>query len=196
MKQGSYSNFLIRQANESYTRYKTSLFVGESQMVPQMVGDLLRADKVDGPVLDYGSGKHADHARSMQERGFDVYAHDIGDNFKSGVHRRNALGHSYALVYACSVLNVQGSKEMLDQTLQELRSAVWEGGLLICNLPLSPRYAAWDGPAGRDAQILHNKLRELFGEVEMSGGASNSPVFNCRNVDRPILSRIQKPRIG
>ena len=189
MKQGSYSDFLIRQANESYTQYTKSLFVGEAQMVPQMVGDMLRAGKVDGPVLDYGAGTHADHARSMQERGFDVYAHDIGENFRARVHRKEALAHSYALVYACSVLNVQGSKPMLEKTLKELRKAVWEGGTLICNLPLSPRYAAWDGPAGRDAQILHGKLRELFGIVSVCGGAANSPVFTCRNVPPPVINR-------
>jgi hypothetical protein len=183
MTSKSYQEHLIRQANESDSATASPMFFGEMQMIPQMVGDMLRADKVQGPVLDYGAGVKAPHANSLRERGFEVYAHEIGENVRKRTHREDALSHAYALVYASNVLNVQGSKAMLEKTLKELRAAVWEEGVLICNLPLSPRYAAWSGPAGRDAQSLHNQLRGLFGSVEVSGGTANAPIFVCKNVE-------------
>ena len=93
-----------------------------------------------GRVLDYGAGRNAVHAEALRAEGFDVTAWDFGDNFNKAVHDKRGLDRKYDTVVASNVLNVQQSKSMLTETLDELASAVKPGGTLIANMPNAPRH--------------------------------------------------------
>lgn len=89
-------------------------------------------------VLDYGSGKTAEHAKYLRELGWTkVDAYDFGDNFNPDIHISLKNGESYCFVIASNVLNVQSSEDMLRKTLAEINNNL--SGWLICNFPKSPR---------------------------------------------------------
>jgi hypothetical protein len=85
--------------------------VGAKAVVPKAARELIQeGDR----VLDFGAGKDAMHTKMLREEGFDVTAHEFGDNQKPGIHDPEALEKGpYDLVYASNVINVQNSDEML-----------------------------------------------------------------------------------
>jgi len=123
-----------------------------------------------GTVLDFGAGKNAVHTKALKSKGWRVVAWEFGDNFVKGVHDSRALDRKYDTVVASNVLNVQQSKGMLRETLEQLTSAVKPGGTLICNMPKEPRHH------DVSAEDVERLLGRAGFEVEESKGGS-APVW-------------------
>ena len=123
-----------------------------------------------GTVLDFGAGRGAVHSKALKSKGWPVTAWEFGGNFDRALHDKRALDRKYDTVVASNVLNVQQSKGMLRETLEQLTSAVKPGGTLICNMPKEPRHH--DVPAEEVERLLG---RAGF-EVEESKGGS-APVW-------------------
>jgi len=82
------------------------------------------------------------------------------------------------VVYASNVLNTQNSDAMLEATIEQINSALKEGGTAIVNLPGSPRKGAYSGLSQREgADLLKQKLEEIIGPVERVEGSASQPVF-------------------
>jgi SAM-dependent methyltransferase len=148
--------------------------IGARALVPQIV--LQYADKKD-TILDYGSGKHAVHAKSLGTRGYNITAHDFGDNFVKGTHNPNALKHKYDMVYASNVMNVQTSQKMLDKTLDEIYRVLKPGGTFLCNYPQSPRYVELDDDTVLSTYGMEAVLKAKFKSVKRI--KASSPVWIC-----------------
>lgn len=143
--------------------------VGARAVVPRMVEESV--DK-GASILDYGAGKAAAHAQALKGKGYNVTAHDFGDNVIEGLHDPKALSRSYDHVYASNVLNTQSSPEMLGATLDEIAGAVRPGGSATVNLPASPRKFE-----GLNAELLESELKKRFKEVKRVGGSKSAPVY-------------------
>jgi len=119
-------------------------------------------------VLDFGAGKGAVHTLSLRKDGFQhVTAYDFPDN-SSSVHDEFALGKEYEIVLASNVLNVQGSKEMLEKTLRQIILAMSPGGVAIMNYPKSPRYLSMSNLEMVDT------LRSFFSDVVLLEGKTST----------------------
>lgn len=90
-------------------------------------------------VLDFGAGKNAVQALRLQNEGYNVTAHDFGDNFNPVIHDKLALSRQYDIVYASNVINVQPSFKTLNETLLQMKSRTKKYGVLIVNYPKDPR---------------------------------------------------------
>jgi hypothetical protein len=126
--------------------------------------------------LDYGAGKEATHTKKLRREGLDVVAYDFGENL-TRFHDRDALEFSYEVVIASNVLNVQSTKRMLAQTLDELERACAPGAILVCNYPASPRYLP-----EVDAKGIERRLARRGFSVLNVGGTKQAPVFRCVKV--------------
>ena len=157
----------IRIANDT-SRGATGA-VGKNALVPRIVEQTVPREAT---ILDYGAGKAAAHTQRLKERGFNVTAHDFGDNVKPGLHDPAALSRQYDHVYASNVLNTQSSKEMLQSTLDEIADAVKPGGSATVNLPAKPRKFE-----GLNASLLEEELRARFRDVERIGGTKQIPIY-------------------
>lgn len=110
--------------------------VGANAVVPKKVLTLLENDSRIKSILDFGAGKDMIHAKRLKSLGFNVDAHEIGDN-KTENHIDFPRLRSYDLVYASNVLNIQtGSIEMF---LLELNSYLKREGRIVINYPKTPR---------------------------------------------------------
>lgn len=143
--------------------------VGSKAIVPRLVESTVPKE---ASILDYGAGKAAAHTQGLRGKGFNVTAHDFGENVVSGLHDPKALSKQYDHVYASNVLNTQSSKEMLGETLNEIHSAMKPGGSGTVNLPMSPRKFK-----GLDADLLESELKSRFSKVERIGGTKQAPVY-------------------
>lgn len=124
-------------------------------------------------VLDYGSGKEANHALLLRCKGYDVTAYEFGGNVVEGVHDTHALERTYEVVYASNVLNVQGNREMLERTLKEIK--VLSEGLVYVNYPSSPNYT---GVVVKDLENMIEKIFEV--KAVRIGGSKTSPLYEVR----------------
>lgn len=167
---------LIRQANSTS---RNSGAVGAKAIVPKYVETIA---KPSDTILDFGAGKAAAHTLRLRNSGLNVEAYEFGNNSIPGLHNPFALLDKYSIVYASNVLNVQGSDDMLQNTLQQLSDVLEDKGRLIVNLPVTPRYGAWDGLSPKQAvDKLYNLLSTRFTIVTRVGGTSSAPLFEAHN---------------
>jgi len=145
--------------------------VGKNAVVPKYVSE--NTDKGD-TILDFGAGKDAGHANALSKQGFNVTAYDFGNNVKEGIHDPNALAKKYDVVYASNVLNVQSSRNMLNNTLNEIAGSVKANGRAVVNLPASPRKMK-----SLDANMIERGLNQRFSSVERVGGTASVPIFEA-----------------
>lgn len=124
-------------------------------------------------ILDFGAGKNAYHTQKLREKGYNVVAHDFGLNFKEGLHDPAALDKQYSVVFASNVLNTCSSLSGLMLTIDSMVQCVGEGGRLIVNFPLKPRYNDLKG------MDIFKILRERFLNVELKNGNKSAPLFEC-----------------
>lgn len=152
---------------------RTSGAIGANAVVPKHVQLLA---KKSHKILDFGAGKHAVHAKALKEKGFNVTAHEFGENQTKGVHDSKALSKKYDLAYASNVLNVQSSPEMLAHTLDQIHKTLHPHGSFVANLPASPRkYKELTG------EHVKSELEKRFNSVKLIGGTNNIPVFHAKN---------------
>ena len=168
------SEDLIRQANRTS---RNAGAVGAKAITPRYVEIIA---KPSDTILDFGAGKAAAHALRLRSLGLNVTPYEFGDNSIPGLHNPNALKNKYSIVYASNVLNVQGSNEMLQDTLNQLTGALKNSGKLVVNLPGTPRYGAWDGLTDRQgADKLQSILMDRFEKVVRVGGTTSTPLFEA-----------------
>jgi hypothetical protein len=129
-----------------------------------------------GSILDYGAGRKALHTKKLQSLGYNVYAYEIGDNWKKGIHQVKYLSThgDYDLVYASNVINVQPSLSCLMETLREIKLAVNPKGLFVCNYPTPHKC----NPKLKNKDI-EDLLKLAFDEVTRSKIGSGF-VFVCK----------------
>lgn len=160
----------IKEANKT-SRWSPA--IGEKAITPKMVREYL--EKTDPNkelnVLDYGAGKTANHARALVEDGYNVLAHEFGDNIDKRYHCELALLNKYEVVYASNVLNVQADEAMLRETLAEVKSVMTEDGVFFANYPVSPR------KSGMTVKEMQAILTEQFEFVMRIGGTSQAPLW-------------------
>lgn len=147
-------------------------------IVPKYVAEHI--SKEDS-ILDYGAGKGAVHTKWLRKEGFDVTAYDFGANCIDGLHDKDALERQYKVIMASNVLNVQSSREMLIETLQQIYRSLKPGGHLICNYPASPR------KTDLDADDLFVIVLQVFkdGAITHRGGSRTAPLWD---VQKPYFS--------
>lgn len=168
------SEDLIRQANRTS---RNTGAVGAKAIVPKYVETIATPSDT---ILDFGAGKAAAHALRLRSLGLNVTPYEFGDNSIPGLHNPDALSSKYSIVYASNVLNVQGSDEMLQSTLDQLTSTLKNNGKLIVNLPSTPRYGAWSGLTDRQgADKLQSILMDRFEKVVRVGGTTSTPLFEA-----------------
>ena len=166
--------------------------VGKMAVTPRWVAD--NVDKSD-KILDFGAGTDAIHAKSLRENGYNVTAHEFGDNVREGIHKQNALSETYDVVYASNVLNVQSSEEMLRRTLGQIRDSVSKDGLAVFNYPASPRKS--DLTVDQVSAII----AEVFpGAVERVNKGSGTPMWTAKLLegyaDGGLVTPYQQPAVA
>lgn len=132
--------------------------VGAKAIVPRFVQSFVDPSKT---ILDFGAGATAQHAQRLKGEGFKVTAYDFGSNVDEELHDSKALKRKYDVIYASNVLNTQSSEDMLDMTLDQIKSVMRKDSTFIANLPAQPRKFE-----GLNADLLTKKLRENFKEVK------------------------------
>ncbi len=150
--------------------------VGGKALVPRHVEAVESGLGKDRRILDFGAGKDAAHTQHLKSKGFNVTAHEFGDNQKPGLHDPKALDKQYHHVFASNVLNVQSSKEMMSKTLDSIHKSVLPGGKFTANFPESPRKAS-----DIDANHVEAELGKRFRMVtKVKGmGTNKAPVFHA-----------------
>jgi hypothetical protein len=145
-------------------------------------------------ILDYGSGKLAQQAEILTRAGHKVTAHDhwgLDDKVKAlGLHDPDALKRRYHMVLASNVLNVQGTRRDLAQTLNEIAGAVHPTeGMAIVNFANTPRYDAFKGMSMEQGnKSIEMALKRRFHSVErhpITTGVS-TPVWICKTPKHPV----------
>jgi hypothetical protein len=151
-------------------------------------------------VLNFGagrpdrSGKYG-HSEALRKAGATVSEYDFGQNAVG------ALGGQYDTVMASNVLNVQGSVEMLKDTISQMASEAKPGGRIVFNYPDSPRHldnlesrykAAKKAGNETEASALRKEKNATTGEVarvieevtgvepRKVGGTSKEPIWEVR----------------
>jgi hypothetical protein len=153
---------------------RTNGAVGANALVPRAVREYLYDfNTKEGTILDFGAGKHAAHAQSLIAEGYQVLAHEFGDNIDPRVHCELALMNKYDVVYASNVLNVQSSIKMARATIAQVADVTLETGVFFANYPTSPRKS--DITPKRMIQLL----LEQFKNVIRVKGTASAPVWMC-----------------
>lgn len=160
--------------------------VGRRAIVPRIVREWIS----DGDlVLDFGAGKSAIHAVQLRREGYNVVAHEFGQNQRAGLHDSDALQNgAYDIVYASNVLNVQSSYRMLQSTLMQIFICLRFGGIFIGNYPRPRKMALFTPKQMGDLltiQFGSKTMTVLPGRKLSSGRVPPSPVFivTRRNID-------------
>lgn len=135
--------------------------VGKKAIVPRYVSNNYPKDTC---ILDFGAGKEALHSKTLRDDGFEqVTAYDFGDNFNDN-HDPDALKWSYDVIMMSNVLNVQQSKEMLHETIKDVKKAMSYHTEVVANYPKSPRYIGFS-----DKELV-DWLSAYFQSIERHGG--------------------------
>lgn len=166
-------NFTPQEIEVANKTSRSAGAVSGKAIVPRYVEQ--HADKKH-KILDFGAGKDAVHTQNLRQKGFNVTAHEFGNNQKPGLHDPQALNKKYDHVYASNVLNVQSSHAMLKHTLNQIHGATKPGGHFTGNLPESPR--KWEG---LNHDLLHHELSKRYEKVERVGGTKKAPLFHASN---------------
>ncbi len=152
--------------------------VGAKAIVPRYVEEIESNfnNKEKRKILDFGAGKDAAHTIRLREKGFDVTAHEFGDNQKEGLHDPKALDKKYDHVYASNVLNVQSSKRMMSKTLDQIHDSLKKNGLFTANFPTSPRKSE-----DIDIEYILSELQKRFenAEIVKGFGTKQAPLFHA-----------------
>lgn len=146
--------------------------VGRNAIVPRVVREYAHRDDT---ILDFGCGKDAAHVMDLREEG---YQKAMGYDFHLPASAI-ALQCQFDVVYLSNVLNVQDTPAMLTETIRQAWACVAPGGVLICNLPESPRKGAYA------CLVPSAQVRYLWGELvkvtgcfpRKVGGTNRAPVF-------------------
>ena len=149
--------------------------VGANAITPRYVREIIDTEyeKEDTRILDFGAGKAAAHAMAMRKDGYDISAFEFGDNFNPRIHTLLALAHTYHIVYASNVLNVQSGAEMAKETIKLIADVLLDDGEFIANYPASPR------KSDLTAKEMEMLLRQQFKFVERVGGSASAPLWTC-----------------
>lgn len=127
----------IRIANATYRSKGSSVFDKDGNVrsvVARFVANNVGKDK---KILDFGCGSEFIQGEYLRELGFDVSGWDFGDNKPKNCVEK--LEQVYDVVYASNVLNVISSRQMLMETLEQIRGCLKDDGVFIANYPQSPR---------------------------------------------------------
>lgn len=122
-------------------------------------------------ILDFGAGKGATSTKYLLSKGFDVVAYDLWVGNGDVLLDKFALNRRYDIVFASNVLNVQSSKEMLLETLNQIKSVLKDDGEFICNFPISPRKMEMNG------HKMEEVLTSIFPNVSIVGGTKSAPIW-------------------
>lgn len=142
--------------------------IGRNAIVPTFVRPLIGHQTL---VLDYGAGKDAIHTKAFRKDGYmGVVAYEFGEN-DSDYHDSNALSHTYPIVYASNVLNVQSSHKMMLKTIREISAATSQAAYV--NYPMDPRKSDM---VRAEVQTM---LEDYFDVVIRVGGTPNAPLWEC-----------------
>lgn len=136
-------------------------------------------DKQSAMILDYGAGKKAHHANVFAEQGWQVLAHDFGDNYDPRYHCGRALQRKYDLVYASNVLNVQSSIDMMRKTIAEIASVI------KCHAPVFINYPTSSRKSDITVEEMPDLLLEQFSTVVEIGLSASAPVWMCVKFKEP-----------
>lgn len=152
---------------------RNSPAVGAKALTPKIARKYMEVNfkKDDALILDFGAGKHAIHTQALVAEGWQVLAHEFGDNIDPRVHCELAMQNKYDLVYASNVLNVQGDEKMLRETLRQVKSVLKPNGVFVANYPLDPR------KSDMVTQDVRNILNAEFSFVMWIEGKKNAPVW-------------------
>jgi len=124
--------YYTRLVNQTYSK-----MCSKKQTLPKIIEQIAKkGDK----ILDFGAGKDAFGTKYLRESGFDVTAHEIGENFVEGLHDPDALESYYDVVFISNVLNIQPDVPRLLDILSDAKARVNVGGMLVCNFPVKPRH--------------------------------------------------------
>ena len=149
--------------------------VGRSlPITPRIVGAIAaKGDK----ILDFGAGTYATYTLELRKAGFDVTAHDFGDNWVKGLHDADALTRKYDIVFASNVLNVQSSVSMMQGTLAIIAAVVKPSGVFIANYPDKPRKLGWSPEQVRAA--LEKQFSKVYALTREERLGYAYHVFSC-----------------
>lgn len=122
-------------------------------------------------ILDFGAGKGATSTKYLLGKGFEVTAYDLWCGDGDELLDKYALNRQYDIVFASNVLNVQSSRKMLLETLNQIKSALNGNGEFICNYPVSPRKMEMD------SSEIEEILISVFPNVTRVGGTKKAPIW-------------------
>lgn len=122
-------------------------------------------------ILDFGAGKGATSTKYLLSKGFKATAYDLWCGDGDELLDKYALNRQYDVVFASNVLNVQSSKEMLLETLNQIKSVLKDDGEFICNFPISPRKMEMNG------HEMEEVLTSIFPNVSIVGGTKSAPIW-------------------
>lgn len=127
----------IRIANSTYRSKGSSVFDKDGNVRSVVARFVVNSISKDKKILDFGCGSEFIQGKYLRELGFDVSGWDFGDNKPKDCVEK--LEQVYDVVYASNVLNVISSRQMLMETLEQIRGCLKDGGIFIANYPQSPR---------------------------------------------------------
>lgn len=140
--------------------------VGRTALVPRIVLETVNKDKF---ILDYGCGPEMVQSNMLKSNGFEhVDSYDFGLNLR--VNMRYSLSKDYYDVIFCSnVFNTHSSEKMSEDSITDIKFRLKKDGLLILNLPQSPRFF-WDTPKFNsfinkhfgESNVIVNKKKFLY----------------------------------
>lgn len=122
-------------------------------------------------ILDFGAGKGATSTKYLLSKGFKATAYDLWCGDGDELLDKYALDRRYDVVFASNVLNVQSSREMLLETLNQIKSALNDNGEFICNYPVSPRKMEMN------SSEIEETLISVFPNVTRVGGTKKAPIW-------------------
>lgn len=159
-------------ANKTCRSKGTSVF-DKNGNVRSVVANYVNANvSKHSSVLDFGSGKEAVQTKWLRDNGFkNVTAYDFGVNCIEGLHDKNALNKKYDCVFASNVINVSINKEMLINTLMEIKNCMRDDGTAYFNYPSSPR------KAGLSTDDVRSFVKNVFGGCVQVAGTKNEPIW-------------------
>lgn len=117
--------------------------VGKTALVPRIVLETVSKDKV---ILDYGCGPNMVQSSMLKANGFEyIDSYDFGLNLREDM-RYSVLENHYDVIFCSNVFNTHSSEKMSEESIVDIKSRLKNDGLLILNLPASPRFF-WTTPS-------------------------------------------------
>ena len=150
-------------------------FIGRGAITPEYVREYVNTalDIHTATILDFGAGKTAEHTKALLNDGYQVLAHEFGDNVDPKVHCELALLNEYDIVFASNVLNVQSSGAMARATISQAAKCVKTDGAFIANYPSDPR------KSNLKPNEMMDILCDYFEFVTRVGGTNAKPLWCC-----------------